>query len=605
MIKIKYKLWTIVIIFVFSILYSFPNFYGENPVIVIKKNDNIDNEKILIDIENQLKIKNIKNKFILSKKNELIIKFFSTEDQLNIFESLKDNYGIYADISLNIMSDSKYKFFEKISAYPMKFGLDLRGGVSLLIQINLKDNINDFLKSRFFFLKEKIKSNDIIFDNLKITKENLVEINFFSKSDLKKFIEKINLFNDDFNIVSEKNLLLILCLNNKKLNEITLQIINKTKHVLLKRINELGIVDSVVQTKGKRNIIIEIPGIQDIARAKNILGKTATLEFMLVDNEHNVDQVIKGKTIKNSKIFYTDKKIPILLKNKSILSGESIIYASSGFDQIRNKPCVNIKLGKKNIKSFEEITKKNIGKQMAIIYKESFLNENKIVEFKEVIISIATIMSTLSRDFQITGLNLQESRDLSLLLRSGSLPASISVIEEKIIGPNLGERNITNGIISVFMSFVFMLLFMLFRYKNFGLIACFGLVSNLLLLISIMSIVGTTLTLPGLAGIALTLAMSIDANVLIFERIKEEENKEKNIYSAIKKGFKNALTSIIDSNLTTLLIGIILFIFSYGPVRGFAVTLSIGILTSIYSSVFVTQTMINYFIINKYKYKKQ
>lgn len=593
MISLNYKLTLIILIFILSVIYAYPNIYGEDPAIII----NIKNQKndITTEIKNFLNTQNIRYKSINNINEIIYIRFFSTESQFNTYELIKTHKEKITTLSLNILNSESIKFLEKIYAFPMKLGLDLRGGVHLVIKINTQTYLKKITQLYLSSIKKEIKKHNLKYNYIKIKNDKTIKIK--SKNEIKNIAISLKNYITELDLKLYKNTKLKININTNKKYELKKDLIEKTIYILSKRINELSISDSIIQKKGKNKIIIELPGIQDISRAKNIIGKTATLDFMLVNLEGNIQQAIKGYIPKGSKLFYTNENTPILIKNKSILTGESIIHASAGFDNQFNKPCINIKLGK-NIKNFEQSTMKNIGKPMAIIYKESIMKNQK-EEIKETIISIATIMSALNTNFQITGLNIQESKDLALLLRSGSLPSIISIVEEKIIGPNLGEQNIKNGITSINLSFFLILIFMIIYYKKLGIIANISLIINIVLLIACMSIIGTTLTLPGLAGIALTIGMSIDANILIFERIKEEIKKQQNITYSIEQGFKNALSGVIDANLTTLLIGLILFFFGHGPIKGFAITLSIGIITSIYSSVFVTKTIIKYLIKKK------
>ncbi len=606
MISINKKLIIITCVFFFSIIYAFPNIYGEDPVIIINsKTKKIDND-LINEFKQSLKKNNIKNKlFTLKDENNLIINFFSTEEQFTAYELLKTIDNKTFKISLNILNSNQSSFLEKINAYPMKLGLDLRGGIHLLIKVNTNNNLIKMMKIEIPSLKKELNKRNIKYKKIKINKNNIMKIKFKSNIQTKLGYDFLKQYLLNFNVINHKQDSIKIQINKTYKKEIKKNIINQTIHILLKRINELGISDSTIQPQGKNNIIIEIPGIQDIFRAKNIIGKTATLNFMLVDTKNNFKKALKGNIPKYSKFFLNKNGEPVLLKAKSILNGDDIIYASAGFENQLNKPCINIKLDKKNIDLFKKTTAKNIGKPMAIIYKENIINEQKQEEVKETVINIATIMSPLDTSFQITGLNVQQSKDLAILLRSGSLPATISIMEEKIIGPTLGEKNMKNGLFSVYTALVIIMLFMLIRYKKLGIIANICLATNLILLIAIMSIIGVTLTLPGLAGIALTIGMSIDANILIFERIREEIKKEKNYIQAIEDGFKHAFSSIIDSNLTTLIIGLVLLILGSGPIRGFAVTLSIGILTSIYSSVFMTETIIKTLITKNIKMIKK
>lgn len=595
----------IVIIFIISIIYALPNLYGEDPVVIISninefKNNDID------EIKNILKSNNINNKSLkLNNENTIVIRFQSYDEQLKFFEIFKNAKSEKLNISLNIMQSDNYILFEKIFAKPMKLGLDLRGGVQLTIKANYDNVMSNNIKAYIGDIKNTLKKTNIQIIELYILKNKNIHIKLNNNKNIKDFYKVIDTNYNDLYIskYNEKNNTFIVSIKKEKKVEIKNNILEKTIFTLSKRINELGISDSIVQKKGKNKIVIEIPGIQDIERAKNILGKTASLEFMLLDTENSINQAMRGNIPNSSKIYNDKNNNPVLVKNKSILNGDSIIYASSGFEAQSNKPCINIKLGGTNIGKFEKITSKNIGKPMAIIYKEiKIIKKEKdgITKQKEKIfekiISIATIMNTLSTNFQITGLNTQESNDLALLLRAGSLPATISIIEEKIIGPTLGYNNIKNGLTSVIISFILILLFMIAFYKRLGLISNITLIINLILLTGLMSIIGVTLTLPGIAGIVLTIGMAIDSNILIFERIKEEKKINLTIENTINKGFKNAITSILDANITTLIIGIVLFMFGYGPIKGFAITLSLGIITSIYCSIIITKSIIDIII---------
>lgn len=368
-------------------------------------------------------------------------------------------------------------------------------------------------------------------------------------------------------------------------------IVEQTIEILRNRINELGISEATVQRQGTNNIIIELPGIQDIVRAKNILGKTATLDFVMVDENK---QASPGTRALLNRLGQT-----VFVKKKVILTGDAIIGATSELDSRDNRPVVSLRLRNKGINFFKRTTLENIGKPMGIIYRE-----NKPSGVEETVISVATIQSPLGTHFQISGFNIEESRELALLLRAGAMPSTVSIIEEQIIGPSMGQENIKLGVNSVIIGLSLVIITMLGYYSLFGLIANFALLLNLILLIAGMSLMGATLTLPGIAGIVLTLGMAVDANVLIFERIKEEMKLGANILTSIKRGFEYASATIIDSNLTTLIVGIILFFIGTGPIKGFAVVLSLGILTSLFTATICTKTMVSILYEGKYRLKK-
>lgn len=572
----------ILIILIISIIYSYPNIYGENPAILIKVANNVAKEKI----NEKIKELTIPIKKITTKKSEIILRFKTTNDQFNAFDNLKKYSDDYTIITQNIIKSEKIEWLDKIKAYPMKLGLDLRGGIHIITKINTQQIINKKIKDEYHSIKNIINKSNIKYDYIKIKKKNIIKIKFFTDQDKNIFLNSIKNISDDFNKINKEKILLLKLIKKNKI-EINDIAINKTLSVLTKRINELGVSETIIKKYGHNKISIELPGIQDIDHAKNIIGKTATLNFMLL----KTDKTKKYKT----KVLYDKNNNKIALRNKSILTGNSIIYASSGFESTLNKPCVNLKIDKVSAEIFNKKTSKNIGKPMAIIYKETYM-KNKKKETNEYIISIANIMSPLGEQFQITGLNINDANDLAILLRSGSLPANITIIEEKIIGPSLGEDNITNSTKSLIISLLIIMFFMLMRYKKLGLISNIALITNITLLIAVMSIINVTLTLSGITGIILTIGMSIDSNILIFERIKEEIKKTSNINAIIHHGFNNALSSIIDANVTTFLMAFILFILGDGPIKGFAITLSIGIITSIYSSLFVTKNIINFLI---------
>ncbi|HIH2763132.1 MAG TPA: protein translocase subunit SecD [Candidatus Azoamicus sp.] len=588
MISIRNKLYIIFFIFFLSFLYSYPNFYGENPSLILGF-DKLKKENFLKSVENNFSSANLKFFSMDIEDNVgLVIRFKSTEDQFNAYDFLKKKG--FSNLSLNILEAKKVSFLKKFGIKPMKIGLDLRGGIYLLVKVNINTNLNNNLKLDIFNFVNFLKLNKQTYKKIKIKNNNVVLFKFHSNlSKLDSIF--IDYIRNNFNILKKGDDFFILSINKKKFFEIRKQLIEQTVFVFNKRINELGISDSVVRSVGKNNIIIEIAGIQDMARAKKILGKTANLKFMLVDMEKKPDSY---------KVFYKEENKEILLKNEILLTGESVIHASAGFEHTLNKPCINIKISNKDITDFEFVTRKNIGKLMAIVYKESVLTSGK-EEIKERIINIATIMNSLGHEFQITGLNFNESKDLALLLRSGSLPATVLIVEEKLIGPTMGEDNIKKGVYAVFMSLCCILIFMLLRYKRLGLVADFALIVNFFLMIAIMSFIEVTLTLPGLAGIAVTIGMSIDGNILIFERMKEEFLKKNDLFYSIEYGFNGAYSSIIDSNLTTLIVGLVLFILGDGPVKGFSITLSIGVLTSIFSSIFITKNVIDFLYLKKVK----
>ena len=370
---------------------------------------------------------------------------------------------------------------------------------------------------------------------------------------------------------------------------------------LRNRVNELGVAEPIIQQQGTDRIVVQLPGVQDTARAKEILGAVATLEFRMVDEKNDLQSAVNsGKTPSGSKLYYFKDGRPLLLKTSVIVTGENIIDAASGVDQ-HSSPMVSITLDNAGGRSMLETTKEYLHHRMAVVYiennVETIIKDGETIKSRsktQDIINAATIQSTFSNRFQITGLDSsREARNLALLLRAGSLSAPIEIIEERTIGPSLGADNIQKGLMSVLVGFALVLVFMGWRYRVFGLVANIALTLNLVTIVSILSLIQATLTLPGIAGIVLTVGMAVDANVLIFERIKEELRANNNIQKAISMGYGKALLTIADANITTLIASLVLFSFGTGAVKGFAVTLSIGIITSMFTAIIVSRAIIN------------
>lgn len=592
---LKIKFFFIFFVILFSFLYFLPNTYRDMPSLVISSDKLID-DKFVFNILEILK----KNSFVLKQKkidnNILFLSFSSTEDQFKAYELLVSR-RLPINISFTILENNNY-FLSFIGAKAMKLGLDLRGGVYLVLNVHFEYIIKNYLKDKIELIK-----NFALENNLNCTiKRNADTFYVVIKNDnyfdvfLKFCNDKLNSF--DFLKLSDNSF--SLKLKEKVKLSLIDSAVDKTFNIINKRIIDIGFFDFILRKSGLNNIVIELPGIQDISYAKKILGKTATLKFMLVDdlnNFSNNNNILK-KNLK-SNIFYTKNGYPFLLKKDIIIDSSSIISAFFSVDSKFNKPCVNVRLSSDVHSFFRNFTINNIGKYMAIVYKDYLIDDNGKRYSNEFIVNVAKIMGVLIDSFQITGLSLNEAKDLSLLLRSGSLPTSVSIIEEKIIGPSLGEENISKGLNIILISLFSIFFFMVFRYGFFGIVGILSLFFNLLLLLALMSIFSVTLTFSCLAGIALTIGISIDANILIFERINEEKNNYNNI-DYISSGFDNALRAILDSNLTTLLVSIILYIFIVGPMKSFAIVLSIGLFTSFYYSIFFTKFFLDFFFKNKF-----
>ena len=495
-----------------------------------------------------------------------------------------------------------------MNAKKMNLGLDLKGGVHFLMEVDLDEVVKTKSKKLSNDIRSQLRKEKIRYKKYSHQNNNIyIEFNDNSFYERTEDLIKTSYQNTfDINKININEM--EITISEDALNELRIAAIKQNTTTLRNRVNELGVAEPIVQQSGKTRIVVELPGIKDTTRAKDIIGATATLEFKMVDEDSDAYAAEDSNQISfNAKLYYDDAGQPVLLKRNVILTGENIVDASSGFDR-NSRPSVNITLDGPGAKRFSNTTDDNIGKLMAVLFIESkseqrIINgESKRVTRKyEKIISLATIQERLSKSFQITGLDSpKQARDLALYLRAGSMAAPMYIIEERTIGPSLGADNIEKGKISVIIGLILVLVFMVYYYRVFGLFANSALIINILIIISIMSLIpGATLTLPGIAGIVLTVGMAVDANVLIFERIKEEIKNGSTPLASIELGYKKAFSTIADANITTLIASIILFIFGTGPIKGFAVTLSIGVISSMFTAIIVTRVLANLLYENK------
>jgi len=514
--------------------------------------------------------------------------------------------------SLPSFYDEVPNWLTSINAKKMNLGLDLKGGVHFLMQVDLDEVIDN--KSRKFSndIRSQLRKNKIRYSNFKF-ENNKIYIDFSRNVNFEEVEDMLNKnYQNTFDIKRLDDNKLQISISENTINELRIAAIKQNTTTLRNRVNELGVAEPIVQQSGKTRIVVELPGVKDTTRAKEIIGATATLEFKMVDEESDAYAAEESEQVMfNSKLYYDDAGQPVLLKRNVILTGENIVDAASGFDQ-NSRPSVNITLDGPGSKRFASTTEDNIGKLMAVLFIES-KSETRVMNGEtkrftkkyEKIISIATIQERLSKSFQITGLDSpKQARDLALYLRAGSMAAPMYIIEERTVGPSLGADNIEKGKISVIIGLILVLVFMTYYYRVFGLFANTALILNILIIVSVMSLIpGAVLTLPGIAGIVLTVGMAVDANVLIFERVKEEIRNGSTPLASIELGYKKAFSTIADANITTLIASIILFIFGTGPIKGFAVTLSIGVISSMFTAIIVTRVLANISYENSSKFK--
>ncbi|MGP1957867.1 MAG: protein translocase subunit SecD [Arsenophonus sp.] len=598
-----YPLWkylTLIVSLFIGLLYALPNLYGEDPAIQITGvYGTVANEYVLNHVHNILKKDKIKSKSILLKDGVIFIRFSNPDIQFNARESLLRDLGREYIIALSLMPATPY-WLRILGGEPMKLGLDLRGGVHFLIDIDMKPVLNKLQeqyidKLRIYLREKKIEYSTIRkIDNYGF-KIYLNDNNNFSK--VKSYLIS-NYRNFDFS--SSDDNILIITMTDKYIRGVRNNAILKNINIIRNRINQLGITEPLVQQQGNDRIVVELPGIQDTARAKEILGATATLEFRLVNTDIDNSAIQLNHIPGDSEIKYTRDGKPIVLYKHVVLMGDHITDSLSSFDEI-GRPEVNITLDSEGGFIMSNFTRNNQNKLMATLfieYKDSGQKnaENRTILIKdEKIINIARISSHFSNKFRITGMSNQiEARQLSLLLRAGTLIVPIQIIEERTIGPTLGLLNIEQGMKASLAGLLASVLFMVIYYRKFGFIASSALLANLILIVGVMSLLpGVTLTMPGIAGIVLTLAVAVDANVLINERIKEELRNGRSIQYAINEGYSGALSSILDANLTTVITAIILYTLGTGPIKGFAITTVIGVATSIFTSIIGTRAIVN------------
>lgn len=602
----RYPLWKnlmLIIIAVIGFVYAIPNVYTENPVVQISSEAAVDYDVLKNQVESILKKDNLPYKSIIVQSGGVEVVFSSTDSQLLARDNIKNALGSQYTVALNL-APSTPQWLDSIHAAPMKQGLDLRGGVHFLLEVDVDSVISRRYEGLMKNISQELRELGIRYTGIRYIADKGVNLQFRDSETTDNAYfglkEKIP------NLVFVKNKTaneILISISPVELNSMRQNTIEQTMSILRNRVNELGVGEAVVQQQGATRVAVDLPGIQDAARAKQILGGTATLQFYLVDQDNDA-QIAKqtGAIPVNDKLLMMEGR-PILLKRQVVLSGDSITSAVSSYDQQSATPAVQIQLGGGGESLFTKVTRENIGKRMAIVYVETknsiqTINgvDKRVTHREERVISAPVIQNALGNNFQITGLaDSKEASNLALLLRAGALPAAIYPIEERTVGPTLGKENIRRGIISLEVGMGLILILMLVYYRFFGLIANIALLLNLVLLCALLSLIDATLTLPGIAGIVLTVGMAVDANVLIYERIREELRHGLSPQAAIYAGYERAFATILDANVTTLIVAIILFAVGTGPVRGFAVTLSLGLLTSMLTGITYTRGIVNWY----------
>jgi preprotein translocase subunit SecD len=580
-----------------------PNLFGDDPAVQISAGRTATVDLDLVNqAETTLKDAGIDYKGVELEAEKLLIRLNSPGEQLRAKDLLSTSLPEDYIVALNLAPTTP-NWLASLGAEPMNLGLDLRGGVHFLMEVDMDAAVKQALESYASDIRLSLRDEKIRYKQIKTDMQQLVVV--FRNSDDRDAAERL--------ISNEMSALqiesgedngapaLVMQLTEVDLRETKRLALQQNITTLRNRINELGVAEPTVQQQGDNRIVVQLPGVQDTAQAKKILGATATLEFRLVDFESDVQDAVNGRVPPNSELFYHRDGRPYLLHKRVMLTGEHVINAQSTLDPQSGSPAVSVTLDGKGARAFSNVTRDNIGNPMSVVFIESKTEtreiDGELVKVRRQvpeIINVATIRDQLSKKFQITGLDsTNEARDLALLLRAGALAAPIEIVEERTVGPSLGQDNIDQGFASVMIGFAFVLVFMLIWYRVFGFVANLALACNLVFIVALLSMLQATLTLPGIAGIVLTVGMAVDANVLIFERIREEIRIGNSPQSSISAGYGKAFSTIADANITTLIAAIVLFGFGTGSIKGFAVTLTLGILTSMFTAIMGTRAVVN------------
>ena len=608
----KFPLWKNIMVFLviaIGFFYALPNLYGEDPALQISGTHGTELDQKTVDsIKNTLDAKNISGNYEF-ENSQLLIRFKNTDEQLAareiVSKSLSDNYIV----ALNL-APATPEWMRNLGMHPLKLGLDLRGGVHFLMEVDMDEAMKKIRTQIVNDFRTELRNNNLRLSAIK-AENDYVLVEFRDENTRDEAVTLLSKKQQDFAVVAQDigdKYCLRATMTPAKLSAVRTNAVDQNINIIRNRVNELGVAEPLVQRQGADRLVVELPGVQDTARAKEILGATATLEFRLVDSTADIPAAAAGHVPAGCEVINDAKGYPVVVQKQVILTGDHIVDASSSADE-NGRPQVNISLDSRGGSIMSEFTKDNIGKPMGTNFIEFVVLPTEDPnapqpgqpgykpKFKKVerMINVATIQARLGTNFRITGLDSpKEAHNLALLLRAGALIAPIQIVEERTIGPSLGQQNISNGLRAMLYGVGFLCVFMVIYYKAFGLIANLALLFNLVLLVGVMSLIpGATMTLPGIAGIVLTLGMAIDANVLIYERIREEIRQGRPIQQAINEGYARAFVTIADSNITSFITALILFMVGTGAVKGFALVLMIGLASSMFTAVTACRAVVN------------
>ena len=602
----RFPLWKHVLIaavLVVGVVFALPNVFGEDPAVQISGERGVSVDTALAArVAGILEAGDLPARAVRLEDGRLLARFADTETQLKAQDLLRADLGPGYIVALNL-APAMPAWLSATGLLPMYLGLDLQGGVHFLMEVDMPAAVSQAVERYTGDVRTLLREARVRYRSVARDPRGGIIVRLRTADSREEAAQRIEREFPDL-IVAEQDLgddfRLHLSLREEAARATREFALQQNVTTLRNRVNELGVAEPVIQRQGETRIVVQLPGVQDTARAKDILGATATLEFRMVDDEHSVSDAVEGRVPAGSRLYFERSGRPVLLYRQLMLTGDSIIDAASGIDQQSGSPAVFITLDGKGARIFSERTKDKIGRSMAVVFIEN-KTEIRRVDGEDLrsrrtieeVINIATIRDRLGKRFQITGLDsTSEARDLALLLRAGALAAPIEIIEERTVGPSLGQDNIDQGLRSVILGFCLVLGFMAFWYRGFGLVANLALAANLVLIVAVLSMLQATLTLPGIAGIVLTVGMAVDANVLIFERIREELRNRNTPQASIQAGYQKAFSTILDANVTTLIAAVVLFGFGTGPIKGFAITLSIGIITSMFTAIMGTRAVV-------------
>ncbi len=596
----RYPAWKnflVLAVVLLGVLVALPNIFGDAPALQVSRDTGealqaLELEQIRLALGNA----GLEPTGIYVEEGHAIVQFGSVEDQLKASDLLRSELGKNYVVALTLAPQTP-AWLRALGLRPMSLGLDLRGGVHFLFEVDVDAAVRQRLQNYATDFSKLLREERI--RRTVELKDDRVMIRLADPADIERAEKLLRDSDPDVQIDRQGPGTLVVRMTEDQIKERRDFAIQQNIVTLRNRVNELGVAEPVVQRQGLDRIVVQLPGVQDPSQAERVLGATATLEFRLVcEGENPLEAERRGRAPLGCELFHDRQGNPVLLKRRTIVTGDQLIDATSGFSE--GLPAVFVRLDSKGARAMLETTKANLGKPMAVVFveqkRETVERNGEFIEVpkeEKEVINVATIRGVFSSSFQITGLDVLEARDLALLLRAGALAAPIFKVEERTIGPSLGRDNIEKGMEAVVIGLALVALFMIVYYRVFGLIADLALLMNLVLIVALLSLLQASLTLPGIAGIVLTVGMAVDANVLIFERIREEIRNGNSPQASIEAGYAKALSTIADANITTLIAAVVLFAFGTGPIKGFAVTLSLGIVTSMFTAIIGTRAVVN------------